>query len=183
MRKSRLETARTRGAILDAASAQLRESGLENISIADIMAAAGLTHGGFYRHFNSKEALLKEALARASRQSLERVQIQLAQGGFSEVVEQYLSIEHRDTEPPRCPYAALGSDIARAPMAIRMTVSEGLASLLELLGQNSRHSHTESVTALATMVGAVILSRITAGTPLSDEFLACPRHLLQQQAH
>ena len=180
MRKSKEETAQTRQAIVAAASKHIRETGLTGASVADIMSAAGLTHGGFYRHFENKEQLVCEALGAAARASLENVQKNIASGGFDAAVDNYLSARHRDATPPRCPYAALGSELARSPDETKTAATGAIAEFVTALESGGERSREDAAADVATMVGALILSRITVGTPLSNVFLASAKKRLRQ---
>ncbi len=112
MRMSKVETARTRERIVTAAAAKFRKRGIAVTGLADLMAAAGMTHGGFYRHFNSKDELVAETTATAS-QKLKGSLLLAAKGGIKSVVEKYLSMSHRDHPEHGCQLAALGSELAR----------------------------------------------------------------------
>ncbi|WP_347555648.1 TetR/AcrR family transcriptional regulator [Robbsia sp. KACC 23696] len=180
MRKSKEETAQTRETIVSAASTHIRETGLTGASVAEIMSAAGLTHGGFYRHFDNKDQLIHEALEVAAQASLENVQRNIDKGGFNAALDSYLSVHHRDASPPRCPYAALGSELARSSDEARTSVATAIAKFVTALENEGEQSHEDSVVAVATMVGALILSRITAGTALSNEFLAQSKKRLRR---
>lgn len=122
------DAARTR--ILDAASRQFQEHGIDGVGLAKIMAEAGLTVGTFYTHFESKEALLREVL----RRSLAARHEELAQGADLEsVVRAYLSPEHRDARERGCPVASLASEVARRPRTTKSTLASGLDPSLEVL--------------------------------------------------
>src|SRR5277367_5767851 len=110
LRKSNLEAAQTREAIVAAAADLIRRTGIAEASLANIMAAAGLTHGGFYRHFRNKEHLVSEALAAAGEKAVATIGRQMAKGGLSVAIDGYLSTFHRDSRTPTCPFAALGNE-------------------------------------------------------------------------
>ena len=117
MRKSRAEAARTRERIVSGASAMFREQGLADVGVASLMAGAGLTHGGFYSHFESREALVAEALRFALVQSAQRIYLsELGSGdkpGYSRLIRKYLSKGHRDNPGNGCVLASLGAEVAR----------------------------------------------------------------------
>jgi AcrR family transcriptional regulator len=115
LRKSKLEAAQTRVAIVAAAANLIRRTGIAEAGLADMMAAAGLTHGGFYRHFRNKEHLVSEALSAAGGKALATIGRNMAKGGLNAAVDGYLSTSHRDSPTPICPFAALGSEMARCP--------------------------------------------------------------------
>src|ERR1700704_5267531 len=123
MRKSKAETAKTREHILEAASAQFLSHGITEAGLARLMKAAGLTHGGFYRHFASKDQLVAEACSAAIATMTERVASgasrKRGRKGLETAVADYLSAEHRDNPRDGCPLAALGSEMARADTQTR----------------------------------------------------------------
>jgi TetR/AcrR family transcriptional repressor of nem operon len=125
LRKSKLEAAQTREAIVAAAADVIRRSGIAEVSQADMMAAAGLTHGGFYRHFRNKEHLVSEALSVAGEKTIAAIDRNMAKGGRNAAVDSYLSKSHRDSPTPICPFAALGSE-----MALRSSSSHSPATSL-----------------------------------------------------
>src|SRR5258706_12021572 len=112
LRKSNKEAAQTREAIVAAAADHIRRTGIAEASLADVMAAAGLTHGGFYRHFRNKEHLVAEALSAAGDKTIAAISQKIAKGGVNAAVDTYLSISHRDSPTPICPFATLGSEMA-----------------------------------------------------------------------
>src|SRR6266566_5816567 len=114
MRKSRIEAAKTRERIVSAAAAEFRQHGIAATGLADLMAAAGLTHGGFYRHFESKDQLVAEACAAATESAMATFfSNKSPKNGLKGRVAQYLSPAHRDDPSAGCPLAALGSEISR----------------------------------------------------------------------
>lgn len=117
MRKSKAEAAETRRRIIEVAAREFRRDGIHGASLADVMSAAGLSHGGFYRHFGSKEELVAEALAAAMESILERAgaaaDLRGDKSGIDAIVDAYLAIDHRDERSAGCPLAGLGSELAR----------------------------------------------------------------------
>jgi TetR/AcrR family transcriptional regulator, transcriptional repressor for nem operon len=182
LRKSNKEAAQTREAIVAAAADHIRRAGIAQASLADVMAAAGLTHGGFYRHFRSKEHLLTEALTAAGGKANAAIGRSLAKGGINAAVDYYLSTSHRDSPAPLCPLAALGSEIARSGSETKAAVTEELEKLLDTLADGGCGTDTrgDAIVALSTMVGAMTLARITSGTPLSKEILTRARDHLRR---
>lgn len=182
MRKSNKEAAQTREAIVAAAADHIRRSGIAEASVADVMAAAGLTHGGFYRHFRNKEHLVAEALSAAGTKTISTLDRKLAGGGINAAVEAYLSASHRDSTIPICPFASLGTDIARAGTETKSAAAEVLEKLFATLGDYEAgiDGRGDAIVAFSTMVGAMILARITSGTPLSDEILAFAKDHLRR---
>jgi len=189
-RVTKEQAGRNRSAITEASARLFRERGLKGVSVADLMAAAGLTHGGFYRHFDSKDAVAAEACAAAFERSARRWRKRLCAGARrgaakAALVEGYLSGRSRARPGTSCPAAALAADVAReahdAP--IRATYAAGVAGLLEILataqpsGDAAADRHAAAAD-FAVMVGAMVLARATAGHPLSDEFLRAARERL-----
>jgi TetR/AcrR family transcriptional repressor of nem operon len=183
LRKSNKEAARTREAIVAAGADHIRRTGVAEASLADVMAAAGLTHGGFYRHFRNKEQLVGEALAAAGAEVISTIDRELATGGMNGAIEAYLSSSHRDASTPVCPLAALGSDIARSGGEAKSAAADVLDKLLTTLAgpEPGPDGRGEAIVAFSTMVGAMILARIASGAPLSDEILALARDHLRRE--
>jgi TetR/AcrR family transcriptional regulator, transcriptional repressor for nem operon len=183
LRKSKLESAQTRDTILASAAELIRRTGITEASVADVMAAAGLTHGGFYRHFRSKEQLISEALSAAGEKTVATIGRNMAKGGFNAAVDGYLSKSHRDAGTPICPFAACGSEIARSGKETKTAATEVLERLFATLsGDASDHLEAETrahaIIALSTMIGAMTLARVVADGDLSSEILDCAkRHL------
>lgn len=179
MRVSRLEAAQNRERIIEAAARLFRERGFDGIGVADLMKSAGLTHGGFYGHFASKEDLMAQACERAlegSLAALHQVAEQGAEDGLSAVASAYLSPVHRDRPGEGCVLAALGAEAARHGSPLRSTFTRGVHSALEMLTRLARGNswHAKRKRALATyasMIGALILARAVDDPELSDEML------------
>lgn len=182
MRKSNEEAAQTREAIVAAAADHIRRTGIAEASVADVMAAAGLTHGGFYRHFRNKEHLVAEALSAAGAKTISTIDRNLAKGGFNGAIDAYLSPAHRDSATPICPFAAVGSDIARSGDEVKAAAAGVLEKVFTALTDEQAGSGGRSgaIVAFSTMIGAMILARIASGTPLSDEILRLAKDHLRQ---
>lgn len=190
-RVSKAETARNRAAIERASSRLIRERGL-SVSVADLMGAAGLTHGGFYGHFQSKDELTALACANAFEGSVKRWkqridQAQDTEGALTALIEGYLTTRNRSAPGTSCPLAALSVDVAREDKnkPVRAAFNIGLEQLIELLVSVQPASladdarRASALTQLATMVGAMVLARASNGSSLSDELLTAAReHLL-----
>src|SRR5277367_6560830 len=123
MRKSREEAAETRKSIVRAAAREFRERGIVATGLADLMSAAGLTHGGFYKHFASKDQLVSEACSEALQIILEKLAAAGSDG--SGAVATYLSTDHRDDPAAGCPLAAIGSELARCDEKTRDIATDG----------------------------------------------------------
>lgn len=182
MRKSNKEAAQTRACIVETAADHLRRTGIAGASLADIMAAAGLTHGGFYRHFRSKEHLVAEALTAASEKTLATVRKNVAAGGVNAAVDGYLSPEHRDSATPICPFAAFGSELRHAGDETKAAAANALEALFTTLaeGRTTAEARSNAIVTLATMVGAMTLARAVPNGAIADEILDSTRQALQQ---
>ncbi|MGC1967628.1 MAG: TetR/AcrR family transcriptional regulator, partial [Candidatus Acidiferrales bacterium] len=136
MRKSRQEAAETRQRIVANAARDFNRGGIERTGLSEIMAAAGLTHGGFYKHFSSKEELVTAAAERAFSKVIEKLQkvADEAPGDRLEAaVSFYLSQRHHDHPELGCPLAALGGELARQPTAVKKVVTKGENRMLDFL--------------------------------------------------
>ncbi|HEY1929276.1 MAG TPA: TetR family transcriptional regulator [Caulobacteraceae bacterium] len=186
MRKSRQEAAKTREAIVRAAADLIRSEGLSEVSVANVMAAAGLTHGGFYRHFRDRDQLVAEATASAGDITAGAFARDLDSGGRASALETYLSISHRDATTPLCTFAAAGSELARASAETRQSATEVLERIIARLAKASAgdadQGRADAIVDLSTMIGAMTLSRIVSDEALSREILDLARaRLLDRQ--
>src|SRR5688500_14528079 len=173
--KAQAQANRTR--VVETASTLFRERGYDGVGVADLMAAAGLTHGGFYKHFRSKADLMAESAACGMAQGAA-----LSAGAdMSHFVRLYVSRKHRDTRATGCTMAALGADAARQPEEVRATFAAGIESMLVALscegasldGAEAGQARAKSLDILAHAVGAIVLSRACPDdSPLADEILA-----------
>lgn len=180
MRKSKAEAAETRRRIIEAAAREFRRSGIQETGLAEVMSAAGLTHGGFYRHFGSKNELVAEASAAGMESILERAEAAAHRsdgaGGLKAIIEAYLATDHRDDRAEGCPLAGLGSELARADGETREVVSAAVAKFIELIADQMPRRRTEAANSKATlvlsaMVGAITLSRIVTDPEVSEAIL------------
>ena len=174
----------TRARVLKVAAKTLREKGPDKLGVANVMRAAGLTHGGFYAHFPSKEAFLTESLNEVFAQSLAR-RNQLVEGlgprgALSAYIDYYVSKNHRDNPASGCPIVALNSDLPRQPKKFRAAFDAGVKRLTEKLAAwiaaiGIEDADKVAVSVLSAMVGAVSLSRAVSDRHLSDELLDAAR--------
>ena len=157
----------TRDRIVDAAASAFREAGVTQVGVAELMRRAGLTHGGFYAHFDSKDQLIAETLAYAmedSRANLDRLQGDAAKG-LLEVANAYLSPEHASHPETGCPMAALGPELTRSAPSVRQSFGREIRKRLDQLADLVPHRispqrrRREAAGALACMVGGIILPR------------------------
>jgi TetR/AcrR family transcriptional repressor of nem operon len=183
MRRSREDAAETRRRILETASRLFRARGITPVSVADIMGALGLTVGGFYRHFESKEALVAKAIEAASDET--RLQYAMSREGgvdtklASALLDDYLSRGHRDHPEVGCPVAALCSEVAHESLPTREAFTQAMHRLLEVIGGlvpgETKDARDRRLCMAAAMVGAVVLSRATSDEVLADDLLRAVR--------
>jgi TetR/AcrR family transcriptional regulator, transcriptional repressor for nem operon len=192
-RVSREQADSNKVAITEASARLFRERGIDNVSVAELMAAAGLTHGGFYGHFESKEELAAEACRWAFSRSAERWEKRV--GEMSEpalargaLTDNYLSAQSRSSSGGSCPATAFAVDVAReaAGAPIRAAYAAGVEGLLKILADvqetgSPRRDREAALADFATMVGGLILARATQGEAISDEFLTAARLRLKSQ--
>ena len=182
MRVSREQVAENRRTIVEAASRLFRERGFEAVTVAEIMKEAGLTHGGFYGYFGSKDDLIAEALADALTQT--------TTGPLSDLstyAAEYLSRSHRDDLACGCPTAALAAETIRQPSSARTEMTTGIERQIERLsrvapGRTSALRRRTAIGTWAAMVGAMILARASDDRALSDEVLDQTRAWLETHA-
>src|SRR5215475_10816079 len=182
MRKSNEEAAQTREAIVAAAADHLRRTGIAEASLVHMMSAAGLTHGGFYRHFRNKEHLVAEGLSAAGVNTIATISRNMAKGGINAAVDSYLSRTHRDASVPTCPFAALGSEVARSGEETRAAATAVLEKLFTTLadGDVGADARADAIVLLSTLIGAMTLARIAGKTALSEEILTCAKKHLHR---
>ncbi len=179
MRVSREQAEENRQAVIAAASRLFRDHGFNGIGLAALMQSVGLTQGGFYKQFRSKDDLVQQAVARAFGDSggkWEAVLAKETEHPLDALIRLYLSDRHRRTVGEGCPLVALAAESARGDAALRETFQEGVETHLALLeqvlptgpGQGGRES---ALAALSTMVGALLLSRAVADEALAQGFL------------
>ena len=172
------QKAETRERILASAVRTLRERGISAASVQEVMKGAGLTVGGFYAHFASKEALVDEAIRAGMRDARAKMAPQrpTAAERLDGVLTRYLSRRHRDSEP-LCPLPSIAGEIASGNARHEAVLAEELAAQAEALATllpPGRGRRKRALGTLAVLVGGLTLARATRGTPLSDEILeAC----------
>src|ERR1700758_1308646 len=177
MRVSCEQAEANRAKILEVAGTLFRERGFDGTAVDDIMPRAGLTHGGFYGHFRSKDDLAAETCARvmAGDGWAERIS-GTPNPSFGAVIGAYLSPRHRDAPGRGCLLAAVGSDVVRQPRSVRRAFTEGLrsrvAALQRLLpGQSAAARQEKALATMAGLIGALMLSRAVDDPKLSDQIL------------
>lgn len=181
MRVTREQMRENRRRILAEASRLFREKGFEAVGVAEVMKAAGLTHGGFYGHFSSKEDLMAHAIEHAAAEKAG------TGGSVPDFLKAYLSPAHRDDPAGGCPMAALAADVRLRPEAARSAMTAGIrsqvarmeAALPDAVAGNRRR---EAIGTYAAMLGALILARAVDDPALSDEILGETRRWLDHDA-
>jgi len=177
VRVTRAQAAANREKILDVAGTLFRQHGYDGIGVAEIMKRAGLTHGGFYGHFASKDELAAEITGRVlGRKDWTERLTRSATPTFGDVVRGYLSTRHRDDAGRGCLFAALASDVVRQPKPVRHAFTQGLRDRVETLrsllpGRSAAARREKALATMAGLVGALVLSRAVDDPELSDEIL------------
>lgn len=176
MKITKAQAQANRDRVVETASRLFRERGYDGVGVADLMAAAGFTQGGFYRQFSSKADLMAESANCGIAQTV----AQSAEVDTAEFVRRYLSREHRDNRATGCTMAALGGDAARQTDAVQAIFAAGIESLLAALnpertvpeGNDPERMRARSIDILAHAVGAIVMSRACPDdSPLADEIL------------
>jgi TetR/AcrR family transcriptional repressor of nem operon len=184
MRYSREHKQETHARIVRKASARLREKGAHGVGVADLMKEAGLTHGGFYAHFDSREALVIEAFAYAMDRSIEHWRKTVArlppEKRLSTIVESYLTTMHRDDPGRGCAVPTLGAEIAREGSKARKAFATKLEQMIDLIADQipdapRKAARKQASATLATMMGALVLSRIAGNGEFSEDILTAGR--------
>jgi len=180
MRYSREHKQETHAKIVKKAAVLLREKGAHGIGVADLMKEAGLTHGGFYAHFDSREALVIEAFAYAMDRSTERWRKIAEQTPpdkrLATIIQTYLTPVHRDDPGHGCAVPALGAEIARESPKTRKAFAAKLEAMVDMMtdqvsGVPRKAARKQAVATLATMMGTLVLARIAGNGEFSDEIL------------
>jgi TetR/AcrR family transcriptional regulator, transcriptional repressor for nem operon len=184
MGHSQAEKAQNRERILAEAARQVRRDGLESVSVGALMQSVGLTHGGFYGHFESRSALLAEALERALVEGQAKATAPVGERprGFAAIVRGYLSRPHRDGRESGCAMAALVSDVARADQASREVMSEHIDAFVSAVAETLEGDEARAIVAVSAMVGALTLARVATDPARSDAFLKVVRDHLTAMA-
>jgi len=196
MKVTKAQAQANRAHIVETASALFRERGYDGVGVAELMAAAGFTHGGFYKHFRSKADLMAETAASGLSQSLAMT----GKMDLAKFINVYVSRAHRDGRGAGCTMAALCGDAARQTEDVKATFAAGIEDMLAVLGKedgstqdsdpkteadsNAKHARAKRIDLLAHVIGAVALSRACPDdSPLADEILeACRNELLASLA-
>ncbi len=184
MRYDTEHKARTRAKVLSEAAAAIRAAGPDGVAVAGLMAKVGLTHGGFYAHFKSKDALVAEAIGQmfeeGRRMFRSRSEGRTPAEGLARYIDWYLSEAHRDATDRGCPLPRLSGEVARLPLPARTAFAAGAAALsaliaeaLETMGRQEPALLAKSV--VSEMVGALSLARAEPDPDQSSHILAASR--------
>ena len=191
MRYSREHKLETHARIVRKASVRLREKGAHGIGVADLMKEAGLTHGGFYAHFNSRDALVIEAFAFAMDRGTERwrklAEVTPPDKRLAAIVSSYLTAVHRDDPGHGCAIPTLGAEIARENPKTRKAFAAKLEQMIDMLADQipevpRKAARKQAMGAIATMMGTLVLARIAGSGDFSDEILVAGRDAVLDRA-
>jgi len=191
MRYSREHKLETHARIVKKASVRLREKGAHGIGVADLMKDAGLTHGGFYAHFDSREALVIEAFGYAmdrGREHWRKLAEQVPPGKrLAMIVDAYLTPLHRDDPGHGCAVPTLGAEIARESPKTRKAFAAKLEQMIDMFAEQipdvpRKAARKQAMAAVATMMGTVVMARIAGNGELSDEILGAGRGAVLDRA-
>lgn len=180
----------SRKRILEIAGRRFREQGIEGLGIAALMEEAGLTHGGFYRHFDSRDELVAEAIAAALQQNAGRMTRAVGRtrsDPLHGLLDRYLSVAHRDSPGEGCTVAALAADVARGSEVARATYTAHVRDFLALIGESlgggtTKATKRQAILTLSAMVGALTLARAVNDEVLSAELLESTLRALKEGA-
>jgi len=195
VRVSRKAKAESNARIVDVAARLFRENGIESTAVGDVMKAAGLTHGGFYRHFGSKDELVAIAISKAFDGVIENLEKDIAERGgepaLDDYISQYLSLAHRRSLGAGCPLAALASDASRGSASFKKAMTEGATRLTDIIAGILANSTEETPKAdldkyrnwatglLAVLVGSMVQARAIDTEETATEILSIGHQLAQ----
>jgi TetR/AcrR family transcriptional regulator, transcriptional repressor for nem operon len=175
MRYPAKETAAKHERILKEASRLFRERGFENVTVGEVMKAAGLTHGAFYAHFGSKQELQAAAVAYGQAVSTDRAKSHGAtKTGRRSYADMYLNQRHRDNPGNGCTMAALGQEVSRGTPELKAAFERGLEEILSAGGGDRK----DAIFQTAALLGGIVLARAVQNPQLSDEILESVRQKL-----
>ena len=175
MKTSKANVEANREKLLQAASAGFRQHGFDGVKVADVMQAAGLSHGGFYTYFDSKEDLVAQACGLSLEQQAATLKARRGdrKAELEAYVRRYLSTRNRDAPEQACLFPSLAADVARQAEPVRQVFSEGMSDYLDALSNlsDAGEGRSKAITLLSTLVGAMVLARAVGDESLSDEIL------------
>lgn len=175
----------TRRRIVETAARRFREEGIAAVGVANLMSEIGLTQGGFYNHFASKEELAREALAlglEGMRERMRKARSATGEVSFERVVDSYLSESHRDNAGRGCMLTTLAIEAARDNNVVRAQMSDGIARMIALISATLPESvapaqrESKAMAVVANLIGSMILARATDDPQVSDRLLEAGRH-------
>ena len=178
-RMSREEKARTHARIVEVAARMFRENGIAATGVADVMKAAGLTHGGFYRHFASKDDLVAAAISLAVSTSLAELEEtegrEAKAAALKRYIERYLSDEHVENQRDGCPLAALGPEAPRSSSRISNALDEGSVEAVRVLASAMDGRREAASSLMATLLGTVVMARMAGSHQCRKRILLAGR--------
>jgi TetR/AcrR family transcriptional repressor of nem operon len=182
---SQAQKAENKERLLDSASKQIREGGFASINVTTLMKSIGLTHGGFYGHFSSREDLLQQALQRAllDGESTARDTTKGSKRGFADIVRSYLSKKHRKTPSTGCAIATLMNDVARSDDASRQVMERHINAFIDKLSETLGANDAQAKLAASAMIGAIAISRVMTDDKAAETLLADVRDALLDIPH
>lgn len=177
MRMSAEEKEKSHARIVESAARLFRERGLEGASVADVMKDAGMTHGGFYKHFDSKEALIEAALASAFSEFVSRLSQDDAEEALAAFRTLYLSRDHMTHPAMGCPVAALGTEVARGSALLKRSFGAGVRRVIDALAAGRRESvaarRAAALREFSQLVGAMVIARASDPELAAEVLAAC----------
>lgn len=181
MKVSREQAAENHAKVIEVAGKLFREKGFDGISVADIMKGAGLTHGGFYGHFDSKDDLAAQACAQVLAEAAGRWKTYgESDDPLGALVGSYLSERHRDVAGKGCAIPSLAAEAVRQPAPVRAAFTKGLRDFIDILatfvsGRSAQARRHKALVTMSGMVGAMVLARAVNDSALSADVLAAAR--------
>jgi TetR/AcrR family transcriptional repressor of nem operon len=183
MRYSKTHKEETHKRIVTTAAKSFRKHGINGVGVVPLMKESGLTHGGFYAHFKSKDALVGAAIDAAFEQTIGRLKQAVdnapQKSSVRAFIDEYLSEGHRDDPSAGCAVAAFGTETARLKPTIREHIDKNIESMLAVMtdDRNHRVPREEAIRTLSTAIGAMVLARTVRSKELSDEVLTAARRI------
>ena len=184
MKVSKEKAVENRELVLDTAATLFRQVGFDGVGVADIMKKAGLTVGGFYNNFESKEDLIAKACDKIGVKSLQRWQAHIDNPDIADPLKRigssYLSAKNRDDLSSTCIFSTLGAEVPRRDPIVQQVFAQGVESTIELLstlveGKSEAEKRNNAIAMFSQWLGALILSRAASASPISDEILEVAR--------
>ena len=191
MRYSKEHKQETHDRIVRKASVRLREKGAHGIGVADLMKDAGLTHGGFYAHFDSREALVVEAFAYAMDRSIahwrKKAELTPPDKRLAAIVDSYLTQTHRDDPGHGCAIPALSAEIARESPKTRKAFAAKLEQMIDMMAEQipdvpRKAARKQAMATIATMMGTLVLARVAGSGEFSEDILDAGREAVLERA-